>query len=192
MDAINYMLEIWRVLKIGGLLVLISTMPPEILEPMAIAPLEQQDSSAIDSASSPVVNSDGHDQQPHSYRHSSGGDGGVSNWKAGSRVQQLTTAEGGTVYYYTIRKLTNTSKVTTFHPAAATTTTTSTTTPTATAKGASALKEKSTKDNKSGVGRKGDTKGYECVKEDIMAGITALLEEARKAKEQMEAAASKV
>jgi len=140
-DALNYITEMWRILKTGGVFVLISTMPPEIIEPLALSPLL-----------TPLP----------------GVRGGASDWNQGCRVLPLTTQEGGKVYYYAIRKLAEITRVTTFRPG-----TTTTTTNTAGTKSSSK------------VGAAADNSG-------IMAGIAALLEEAKKAKESMEAAANKV
>lgn len=142
-DALNYMIEMWRILKIGGVFVLISTMPPEIIEPLALTPLL---------ASVPGVR------------------GGASDWKQGCRVLPLTTQEGGQVYYYAIRKRAEITRLTSFRPGSSTSTSTS--------KAASAK-------SSAKVGAAADSSG-------IMAGIAALLEEAKKAKESMEAAADKV
>lgn len=150
-DAINYMLEVWRILKINGLLVLISTMPPDILEPLAIAPLSEATAKKAGNA--------------------------VSNWKAGCRVQPITTAEGGTVYYYTIKKLANTARVTSFRP------TTTSDKPSQ----KSGVVDTARSGDGSGGGSAGASKP-----DDIMAGINALLEVARTAIEEQAAATKQV
>lgn len=128
------MLEMWRVLKIGGMLILITTMPAQILEQIGIAPLGMLTQSKEGVRSS------------------------VCNWKgAGSNnMKALSTAEGGQVFYYAITKTANCEKLSSH-----------------------GKKPAISKVNGSG-------------KDDIMAGITALLEEAKKAKEQMELAAERV
>jgi len=77
-DAADYMNEIWRVLKVNGLFIVVTTMPPEIFEKIAITPL----------------NSNGNDEMDS-----------LSNWKRGHSTHELRTAAGGCVYYYSIRKL---------------------------------------------------------------------------------------
>jgi hypothetical protein len=121
-DAANYMIEIWRVLKTGGTFILISTMPPGVLQPLGIAALGE------------LVN----------------GRSAVCNWNQGCRVLPLQTPEGGQVYYYAVKKTAECAKTT------------------------------SHRSSKASVAPGS--------KEDIMAGISALLEEARKAKEQMDSA----
>jgi hypothetical protein len=145
------MLELWRVLRVGGVLVLISTMPPEILEPVAIAPLADT-TAAVGSKNQAPGKGDGKAGQPEAMRSA------VCDWNAGCRVQSLTTPEGGQVYYYALTKTANCKKVTSFK--------------------ASTSQAAPSASNSN--------------KEDIMAGITALLEEAVKAKEQMEAASAQV
>jgi hypothetical protein len=125
-DAANYMIEIWRVLKIGGTFILISTMPPNVLQPLGIAALGE------------LVN----------------GRSAVCNWNQGCRVLPLQTPEGGQVYYYAVKKTAECAKTT------------------------------SHRSSKASVAPGS--------KEDIMAGISALLEEARKAKEQMDSAEAQV
>lgn len=125
-DAANYMIEVWRVLKTGGLFILVSTMPPQVLEALGIIPLAE-----LRSGRSPVC-----------------------DWNNGARVRPLTTTEGGQVYYYAIRKIAPCGKSTSHRLATA-----------------------------------GAAPGS---KEDIMAGIQALLAEARKAKEQMDSAEAQV
>lgn len=132
----------WRILKIGGILILISTMPPEVLEPLALVPLL------------PTTT-----HQPTA----------ASDWAHGGRVLPLSTQEGGVVYYYTLTKLSTIARVTSFRPTGPPSTGTTTSTNTGTSKA-----------NKSS-----DSSG-------IMAGIAALLEEAKRAKETMEAAATQV
>jgi hypothetical protein len=125
-DAANYMIEIWRVLKTGGTFILISTMPPDVLQPLGIAALGE------------LVN----------------GRSAVCNWNQGCRVLPLQTPEGGQVYYYAVKKTAECTKTTSHRSSKA-----------SAAPGS---------------------------KEDIMAGISALLEEARKAKEQMDSAEAQV
>ena len=129
----------WRVLKVGGLFVVISTMPPEIIEPLALAPL----------------------LDPSGTKR-------VSNWNRGSTERLLTTQEGGKVYYYAITKLADIARKSSFRPAAALSASSS----------LSPTKSKGTK-------KAADNS-------DIMAGISALLDEAKRAKENMEAATNKV
>jgi hypothetical protein len=76
-DATQYVREMWRVLVIGGLFVLITTMPPKILQSIAIDPLLSGGSSGT----RPV------------------------NWESGHVCHQLQTPEGGDVYYYCLRKM---------------------------------------------------------------------------------------
>jgi SAM-dependent methyltransferase len=76
-DATRYIQEMWRVLSTGGLFVLITTMPPNVLQSIAIDPLL----SCGDSGTRPV------------------------NWDAGHVCHQLQTPEGGDVYYYCLRKM---------------------------------------------------------------------------------------
>lgn len=130
----------WRILKVGGVFVLVSTMPPEVIEPLALTPLLAPRNQTENSA---------------------------SDWKRGCRVLPLTTQEGGNVFYYAIRKLGEISRVTSFRPSAP-------------PSSASTSSSHATK-----VGAAADNSG-------IMAGIAALLEEAKRAKENMEAAAKQV
>jgi len=147
----------WRILRIGGLFILISTMPPDILEPLAFTPLLSTTSSnSKDSANANCI---------------------VSNWKAGCRVLPLTTQEGGTVYYYAMTKLSEISQLTSYRPgqeAKGTNNNNNNGSGSSSGNNSSSSKTKST-----------DTSG-------IMAGIAALLEEAKKAKEAMEAATHQV
>lgn len=102
----------------------------------------------------------------------------VSNWKAGCRVLPLTTQEGGAVYYYAITKLSEISQLTSYRP------------------GQDAKVTNNNNNNGSGSSSGNNnsssnkTKGSDA--SGIMAGIAALLEEAKKAKEAMEAATHQV
>lgn len=153
-DALNYICEMWRVLRIGGLFILISTMPPEIIEPLALTPLLQPAASASE----------------RNKRSSN-----VSNWNAGCRVLRLTTQEGGMVYYYAITKVAKISRLTSYRHG---------TNAGATAKNNGSAAATSNTKVSSNL-KTTDTSG-------IMAGIAALLEEAKKAKEAMEAATNQV
>ena len=84
----------------------------------------------------------------------------VCNWKTGSTIRNITTPEGGQVYYYCITKLAHCTKLSSF--------------------------------NSSDTTRTVPTARTDTDKEDIMAGIAALLEEAKKAKSQMDLAVQKV
>lgn len=72
-DAADYMTEIWRVLRVNGAFLVVTTMPPAIFERFVIDALNECAES-------------GHD------------------WTEGHSQHCLTTAEGGTVFYYAIRK----------------------------------------------------------------------------------------
>ena len=129
MDAATYMLEMWRIIVIGGKFLVLSTMPPDIFYALAIEPLIALGATKCE----------------------------VCDWDNALR-QYVTTAEGGDVYFYAIAKLM---------------------TPNAAHKQppkqgplASARKERRSK-------------------EDIMAGIQALLQEAKQAKLEMDAASAK-
>ena len=124
-------------------MVLISTMPPDILEPVAMAPLLSSSSSSATAIVNNKVSSSS-----------------VCNWKTGSIIRNITTPEGGQVYYYCITKLAHCTKLSSF--------------------------------NSSNTMRTVPTARTDTDKEDIMAGIAALLEEAKKAKSQMDLAVQKV
>ena len=142
----------WRILRIGGVFIIISTMPPDILEPLALAPLLQVKSKK------------------------SSTDSKVSNWKAGCRVLPLTTQEGGDVYYYAITKLAEIHQLTSYRPG-------------------QEKKATNSNSNNNSNGNNNNNSGSKVKSTDtsgIMAGIAALLEEAKKAKEAMEAATNQV
>ena len=122
---------------------MISTMPPNVLEPIAIAPLTLTNDNKPDGTNTTNKL--------------------ISDWGKGCRVQQMTTAEGNTMFYYTIKKLANTKIRSTF---------------------GSQSKRKSEQTGKEKI--------KDSNKEDIMAGINALLEEAKKAAEDMKIATNKV
>lgn len=77
-NAAQYVREMWRVLTSGGLFVFITTMPPDVFEPIAIVPLTQGASGSE-----------------------------VVNWNDGHTSYKLKTPEGGDVYYYCLKKLGN-------------------------------------------------------------------------------------
>ena len=121
-------------------------MPPDIFEPLALAPLLQ----AVSKKGST--------------------DSKVSNWKTGCRVLPLTTQEGGDVYYYAITKLAEINQLTSYRPG----------------------QEKRTTNSNSNNNSSSSSKVKSTETSGIMAGIAALLEEAKKAKEAMEAATNQV
>ena len=108
-------------------------------------------------------------------------DSKVSNWKAGCRVLPLTTQEGGDVYYYAITKLAEIHQLTSYRPGQE---------KKATNSNSSDSNSKSSNNSNSSSGTSSKVKSTDT--SGIMAGIAALLEEAKKAKEAMEAATNQV
>ncbi len=129
-DASLYMREMWRVLCIGGLFVVVTTMPPDILQTIAIDPI------------------------------AGGGGSAAVNWGAGHVHHKLQTPEGGDIHYYALKKLGEVPTV--------------------------QSKAGSSSGGSAGLGL-GSAR-----KEDVMGGIMALLEEAKKAAAAVQEATSKV
>lgn len=138
-DAAKYMLEMWRILKIGGCFLVLSTMPPDVFYALAVAPL--------------TVESNG-----------TGTGTGVRkvccccDWESTATKQSMKTTEGGDVFFFALTKLETPSASHRQHALAA-------------------LASSATTTARS--------------KDDIMAGIHALLEEAKQAKLDMDAASAK-
>jgi hypothetical protein len=197
------MLELWRVLKLHGVLIMITTMPPEVFEAIAMVSLlndteaahvrerqqkhpmhQQQWTNSMLKSTTPgvVVSAAKHNAATTNMFRS------ISNWNveqlkdgkgfksevlSSNVIHVLNTEEGGVVYYYAITKLgdaVGNNIKTSDGPV----------------RGATGSGINGRNIGSDGSNTKGDQK------EGIMAGIQALLDEARKAKEMMESAASKV
>ena len=81
----RYMREMWRILRINGLLVVVTTMDEALFESLALVPMMMMKASNACSGIDAVRE--------------------ASDWQQGSRMERVTTDEGGTVYYYSLRKL---------------------------------------------------------------------------------------
>ena len=124
-DAMAYILEVWRVLKPGGRFVVLTTMPTDIFFALAIEPLQSSATAYL------------------------------CDWRNSDKIT-LTTGEGGKVYSYAVDKLSSPGP---WH--------------------------------KNQVKRAAEDKGKGGARADVMEGINALLEEARQAKLEMDAATAK-
>eukprot|EP00981_Chlorochromonas_danica_P009298 scaffold2602_cov177-Ochromonas_danica.AAC.19 len=77
----RYCLEMWRVLRIGGQFVVVTTMSPSIFETLVVAPIE---SACI---------KPGEEEDSHG-----------SDWRSGCIIAPLKTEAGGAIFYYSLSK----------------------------------------------------------------------------------------
>lgn len=77
-------MEMWRVLRIGGQFVVVTTMSPSIFETLVVAPIE---SACI---------------KPGEEEDSRG-----SDWRSGCIIAPLKTDAGGAIFYYSLSKQRN-------------------------------------------------------------------------------------
>ena len=135
-DALLYMIETWRVLPVGGLFAVVTTMPPAVFRAIALDPLP-------------------------------GGAAASTDWRD-CKKKKIRTNEGGFVYFYPLRKTANLPR-----------------------DAAARVRRASGGPPGSGV----ESTAAAVAPPDraaVLSGIQALLEEAKKAKEEMERAQREV
>ena len=95
-NALQYISETFRVLKLYGVFAVITAMPPSVFRTIAINPLHAQYSSAlIDDQNIQKIMSDKENSKSV-----------ITDWKS-CKKKKIRTREGEYVYFYIIRKMAN-------------------------------------------------------------------------------------